>query len=331
MKTIRWGILGCGDVTEVKSGPALARADNSSLVAVMRRDAALAEDYAQRHGVPRWYKSSRALIEDDEVDAVYIATPPSSHCELAIACAEAGKPALVEKPMALNATQCARMLHAFDTRGVPLFVAFYRRRLPRFMKVEALLKEGAIGEPRFAVIEQFRPLTDPGADDAAMPWRVRPQIAGGGLFVDLAPHALDYLDYLLGGIREVSGAASNMAGRYPAEDTVSARFVFGKGVQAVGMWSYAAGIDRDSLRIIGDAGEIELQCFVPTPIVLRNAQAERRFAVDDPPHVHQPLVQSIVDELNGLGSCPSTGRSGARTTTVIDSILAEYRMQHLPR
>lgn len=331
MKTIRWGILGCGEVTEIKSGPALAKAEHSSLVAVMRRDAALAEDYARRHDVPRWYSNAQELIEDDEVDAVYVATPPSSHCELAIACAEAGKPTLVEKPMALDAKECARLNHAFESRDVPLFVAFYRRRLPRFMKVESLLKDGAIGQPRFVVIEQFRPQADKNKNDGAVPWRVRPDVAGGGLFVDLAPHALDFLDYLLGPVTEVSGAAMNVGGQHLAEDTVSARFVFGEGVHGVGMWSYVAGVDTDSIRIVGDAGEIVFQCFAPTPIRLRNAQGEQSFAVDDPPHVHQPLVQSIVSELNGGGRCPSSGRSGARTTTVIDSILAEYRLQHLPR
>src|SRR6184192_2580039 len=97
MKTIRWGIIGCGDVTEVKSGPAFQKASNSALVAVMRRDAAKAADYAARHGVPRWYADARELIADADVDAVYVATPPSSHEEYAIMAAEAAKPIYVEK------------------------------------------------------------------------------------------------------------------------------------------------------------------------------------------------------------------------------------------
>ena len=118
----RWGIIGCGDVTEVKSGPALQKATGSALVAVMRRDLSKAQDYARRHGVPRAYNSADALINDPEVDAVYIATPPSSHCALTLAVAAAGKPCLVEKPMAMNHGECRRMIEACAARGVPLWV-----------------------------------------------------------------------------------------------------------------------------------------------------------------------------------------------------------------
>lgn len=325
MRTIGWGIIGCGAVTEVKSGPALSKAQDSALVAVMRRDAGKAQDYARRHGVPRWYADAGELLADADVDAVYVATPPASHCELAIACAEAGKPTLVEKPMALDAGECARMIDAFESSGVPLYVAYYRRRLPRFMQIGALIEQGAIGEPRFVVVEQFRPSAPPPMEGNELPWRMRPGVGGGGLFVDVATHALDYLDYLLGPVSEVTGTASNFAGLYPAEDTVSARFTFGNGVHGVGMWSYAAGIDRESVRLIGSAGELEFQWLAPAPMRLENADGVQHIAVQDPAHVHQPLVQSIVDELNGKGSCPSTGRSAARTTHVVDQILADYR------
>src|SRR5882757_10269989 len=105
-RLIRWGIIGCGDVTEVKSGPALQRATGSALVAVMRRDRAKAEDYARRHGVARAYDDAAALIADPDVDAVYVATPPSSHAAYTLAAARAGKPVYVEKPMALSHAEC---------------------------------------------------------------------------------------------------------------------------------------------------------------------------------------------------------------------------------
>src|SRR3954452_10240835 len=101
MRTIRWGIIGCGDVTEVKSGPGFQKATGSALVAVMRRDGDKARDYARRHGVARAYDNADDLIQDPEVDAVYIAPPPSSHADLALRTSAAGKPCLVEKPMAL--------------------------------------------------------------------------------------------------------------------------------------------------------------------------------------------------------------------------------------
>ena len=202
MNTIRWGILGCGNVTEVKSGPGFQLAEGSRLVAVMRRDGNKARDYAERHGVSRWYDDAEQLIRDPEVDAVYVATPPSSHAEYTIRAAAAGKPVYVEKPMARDAAECRRMIDACRVAGVPLFVAYYRRALPRFLKVKELLDAGAIGTPRFVTVTQYHA---PGQyDPANLPWRVRPEIAGAGIFLDLAAHTLDILDFLLGPVAEAN-------------------------------------------------------------------------------------------------------------------------------
>src|SRR5690625_1222950 len=136
METVRWGIIGVGHVTEVKSGPGFQQAERSELVAVMRRHGERAADYARRHGVPRWYDDADALIADPEVDAVYIATPPDSHAEYAVRVLEAGKPVYVEKPMARTAAECEQMLSASRRSGLPVFVAYYRRAMPRFVKVK---------------------------------------------------------------------------------------------------------------------------------------------------------------------------------------------------
>ena len=122
MKTIRWGLIGCGDVTERKSGPGFRKAANSELVAVMRRNGPLARDYARRHGVPRWHDDADAIIRSPDIDAVYIATLTDSHCEYALRCAAAGKPVYVEKPMAMTNAECRRMIDACRERGVPIWV-----------------------------------------------------------------------------------------------------------------------------------------------------------------------------------------------------------------
>src|SRR5436190_15399833 len=168
MDLIRWGIIGCGDVAEVKSGPGFQKADRSSLVAVMRRDRARAEDFARRHGVERVHGLAEDLIADPHVDAVYVATPPSSHRELALAVAAAGKPCLVEKPMAMNHAECLQMVVAFESRGVPLWVAYYRRALPRFLRVRERLQAGAIGRITSVHIQVTAPVLT-GAD--ATNWR----------------------------------------------------------------------------------------------------------------------------------------------------------------
>ena len=325
MRTIRWGIVGCGDVTEVKSGPGLQNARHSQLVAVMRRTGELAKDYAQRHGVPRWYDTADALIHDPEVDAVYIATPPAWHKTYTLLSAQAGKPVYVEKPMALNFAECESMLQACRAAGVPLFVAYYRRALARFLKVKELIDTRAIGEPRFVSVTLAQPVADAARSRQTLPWRVDPDVAGGGYFVDLASHMLDFLDYVLGPIHQVHGFASNQGHLYAAEEMVTGTFVFESGVHGVGA-CWFTGFERwDRTEIVGTDGKIAYSTFDRQPIILTTSNGTSEFAYDDPAHIQQPLIQSVVDDLNGVGTCPSTGESAARTSWVMDQMLKGRR------
>ena len=325
MKTVRWGIIGCGNVTEVKSGPGFQKAQNSSLVAVMRRNGNLAQDYARRHGVPSWYDHAQGLIHDPNVNAIYIATPPSSHKAYTIMAAEAGKPVYVEKPMALNFGECQEMIDACQEAGVSLFVAYYRRSLARFMKIKELLDTGAIGNVRFVSITLYQSVRPQELVASNLPWRVLPDIAGGGIFVDLAAHQLDFLDYVLGPIAAVQGFAGNQAGNYPAEDIVTGMFKFESGVQGTGAWCFTAFEAVDRTEIIGSNGRITYSTFGSEPVLLTTSDGDTEFAIDYPSHIQQPLIQSVVDDLLGVGHCPSNGQSGARTSWVMDEMLAEYR------
>src|SRR5262245_8295143 len=248
MRIIRWGIIGCGDVTEVKSGPGFQRAEGSALVAVMRRDGEKARDYARRHNVPRAYDGADDLIHDSEVDAVYIATPPSSHGDLAFRVAAAGKPCLVEKPMALNHAECLRMVGAFQSRGVPLWVAYYRRPLRRFQIVQERLRDGAIGRVTSVHVQVTAPLLT-GADRTN--WRIDPPLSGAGLFFDLGSHCFDLLDFLIGRINRVDGHSVNTAGAYRAEDVTVAAFEFENGSLGTGLWNFNASEKTDGITFIG--------------------------------------------------------------------------------
>lgn len=325
MNTIRWGIIGVGDVTEVKSGPGFQKAAGSELVAVMRRTGHLAQDYAARHGVPTWYDDADALIHDPAVDAVYIATPPDAHHDLTLRVAAAGKPVYVEKPMARTHAECLGMIDACRDAGVPLYVAYYRRTLPRFVKIKALIESGALGTIRYVTMTFTKPMPTGGLDPVRLPWRVIPGIAGGGLFVDLGSHMLDFLDYVLGPIAQAHGYAANQVRQYPAEDVVSANFVFRSGAHATGLWSFAAHESLDHTEIVGDQGKIAFSFFDERPITLVTAGGVKEFPIANPPHVQQPLIQTVVDALNGTGTCPSTGESAARTNWVMDQVLAGYR------
>ena len=326
MDTVRWGIIGVGNVTEVKSGPGFRQAERSELVAVMRRNPELAADYARRHGVRRWYDDAEALIADPEVDAVYIATPPDSHAAYTVRVLEAGKPVYVEKPMARTAAECEEMLSASRRSGLPLFVAYYRRAMPRFRKVKDLLDGGAIGQVRAFRIENFQPA--PIDDGADMPWRVRPEVAGGGHFVDLGSHTLDLIDHLLAPVTRVHGFAKNTGAAYRCEDLVSATFELGSGVVGTGLWCYTAGEYRDEVEIIGTDGQLTFSSFGAEPLRLRTAAGVEKVDAPYPETVQQPLIQAVVDELTGRGVSPSTGESAARTAWVVDALLGSYRREH---
>ena len=302
--TIRWGILGCGKVAEVKSGPGFQSAAGSELVLVMRRDAVLAADYARRHGVARWTTDANELIHDSGVDAVYIATPPSTHLEYALRVAAAGKPAYVEKPMARNHAECRQMVAAFADARLPLLVAYYRRRLPRFLTTKELIDTGRLGQVtmlhyRYASNKVHRIVA------GQLEWRLLAEQSGGGLLLDLGSHALDIFDFLFGPIEQVRGAAANLASPCEVEDVVAMHCRFRSGVMGVAGWNFAAATAEDVIEITGTLGKITLSLFGNDPVVLATAAGVETFDRPNPPHIQQPLIQSIVDQLHGRGTCPS--------------------------
>jgi predicted dehydrogenase len=318
---VRWGILGCGDVTERKSGPAFQRASGSALVAVMRRDERRAVDYARRHGVPRSYASAADLVGDPGVTAVYVAAPPGAHLELALLAASAGKPAYVEKPMARSHAECRRMIEAFSAAGVPLFVAYYRRALPRFVKARALIEEGRLG--RLSSLSYRYALS---TTSAAGGWRLDPVQSGGGLFVDLGSHALDLFDWLLGPLLDVAGHATRGDGRTgPVEDVVAMTFRTASGVLGSAVWDFAGpGPHEDRVELAGTEGTLHFAVFGDTPLRLVTPAGEEVFAMPNPDPIQGPLIQTVVNALRGEGRCPSTGETAARTSRVMDKVLAGF-------
>lgn len=320
---VRWGIIGCGEVCEVKSGPAFQKAAGSALAAVMRRDAGKARDFAARHGVPRWYSDAAELLADPGVDAVYVATPPDGHARYALMAARAGKPVYVEKPLARSYAECEAMIEGCRSAGVPLFAAYYRRRLPRFLKAKEILDAGGIGAVRSVQVTLSRTPVAPAA--GPVPWRFDPAVAGGGLFLDLASHTLDLLDFLLGPIAEARGMAANLSRAHAVEDTVAACFAFDSGALGSGSWSFSAGRREDRVEIAGDAGRLAFSTFGDDPVLWESPAGVREYSLANPAHIQLPLIQSIVDELRGEGKCPSTGESAARTSKVMDAVLSGWR------
>lgn len=323
-KIIRWGIIGCGDVTERKSGPAYQKTEGFELHAVMRRDAEKAADYAKRHGVPKYYSDADALINDPEVDAVYIATPPDTHKFYALKVAEAGKPCCIEKPMAPTYAECETICNAFESKGLPLFVAYYRRSLPRFLQIKNWIAAGEIATVRHISWHLGR---TPSAKDLSgeYNWRTDARIAAGGYFDDLASHGLDLFMYLFGNVKEVSGSSLNQQGLYTSKDAVAASWLHDSGVTGTGSWNFGLSERADSVIIYGRKGTIEFAVFDEVPLVLTNDSGRQEVIIEHPENIQLYHVRNMREHLLGNAAHPSTGLTGAHTTFMLDKIMGALK------
>ncbi len=326
-KNIRWGFIGCGEVTEKKSGPAFSMIEDSSIVAVMSRDREKTESYAKRHNIPKFYTDAQALVADPDVNAVYIATPPSSHATFAIMAMRAGKPAYVEKPLAANYYDCARVNRISEQTGVPCFVAYYRRYLPYFQKVLELTKGGKIGKLLSVQIRFTVPPRELDYNKTNMPWRLQPDIAGGGgYFYDLASHQLDLLQYMFGIITEAEGFCCNMAGIYKVEDTFNACFKFDNGLTGSASWCFVAhqSARTDKIEVIGEKGMISFSVFDYAPIQIYTEEGKKEISIPNPQYVQLPLIKSVVEHLQGKSVCECNSVSATPTNWVMDKILGRF-------
>ncbi len=325
MKQIQWGFIGCGEVTEKKSGPAFNQVEGSKVVAVMSRNADKARSYAERHGIPKWYTDAQTLVDDPDVNAVYIATPPSSHATYAIMAMRSGKPVYVEKPLAASYPDCQRINRISEQTGVPCFVAYYRRYLPYFQKIKQLVEDGTIGKAINVQIRFAVPPRDLDYNRENLPWRVQRDIAGGGYFYDLAPHQIDLLQEMFGPILRAHGYCTNRGRLYQTEDTVSASFQFSDGLPGSGSWCFVAhnSAKTDRIEIIGDRGSISFSVFTYEPIILQNEDGCQEFHIENPLHVQMPLIQSIVQHLQGQKPCTCDSISATTVNWVMDRILGK--------
>ncbi len=323
MKEIAWGFIGCGEVTEKKSGPAFNLIAGSHIEAVMSRTADKARSYAERHGIKKWYTDPVSLIEDPAVNAVYIATPPSSHATYAIMALKAGKPAYVEKPLAVNYDDCVRVNRISKETGIPCFVAYYRRYLPYFKKVKQLVTDGVIGKTLNIQLRFTVPPRELDYNSTDLPWRLQPDIAGGGYFYDLAAHQLDLLQEIFGVIVRAHGYPTNRGGLYTTEDNISACFLFESGIAGSGSWCFV-GTDNareDRIEIIGDKGTLAFSVFTYEPILLITEETTSSIRVPNPPHVQMPLIQNVVEHLQGTAFCSCDSVSATPVNWAMDRIL----------
>ena len=324
MKQINWGFIGCGELTEKKSGPAFNEVEGSQVVAVMSRSENKARSYAERHHIRKWYTDAQELIDDPDVNAIYIATPPSSHATFAIMAMRAGKPVYIEKPLAASYNDCIRINRISEQTGVPCFVAYYRRYLPYFQKVKEIIENGTIGKVINVQIRFSVPPRDLDyKNEKELPWRLQPDIAGGGYFYDLAPHQIDLLQNIFGVITRAHGYPANRAHLYKAEDTVSACFFFENGVTGSGSWCFVGheSAKEDRIEIIGDKGSLSFSVFTYEPIVLITSEGKQSITVPNPSYVQLPMIKHVIEHLQGIGHCDCTSISATPVNWVLDRVL----------
>ncbi len=320
---IKWGIIGCGNVTEVKSGPAYKLVDGFDVTAVMRRDLDKLKDYAKRHKIEKYYTDADALINDPEIDAIYIATPPDSHLYYALKVAEAGKPCCIEKPLAPSYEDSLKVEQAFTENNIPLFVAYYRRSLPRFEQIRDWLKDEEIGTIRHINWQLTKAPNDMDLSKAYN-WRTDPSIAPGGYFDDLASHGLDLIIHLLGDIKEVQGMSTNQQGLYGAKDAITACWLHETGITGSGSWNFGHHERQDRLEILGSKGKISCAVFAEEPLVLETLDKKQELFIENPPNIQLYHVENMKKQLIEKNFAhPSNGKTATHTSWVMDKILGE--------
>lgn len=327
MKEISWGFIGCGEVTEKKSGPAFNEVAGSHVEAVMARNREKTQAYAERHNIRKWYTDAQQLIDDPEVNAVYIATPPSSHATFAIMSMRAGKPCYIEKPLAASYEDCLRINRISEETGVPCFVAYYRRYLPYFQKVKEIIDDGTLGKILNVQIQFSVPPRDLDYQAVkSLPWRLQPDISGGGYFYDLAPHQLDLLQHYFGVIVRAHGYPANRAHLYEAEDTISASYLFANGIPGSASWCFAGheSAKEDFILIVGDRGSLRFSVFNYEPIKLITSEGKKELEVPNPTYVQMPIIRHVIEHLQGVGHCDCTSVSATPVNWVMDRILWKF-------
>ena len=318
MKKITWGMIGCGDVTEVKNGPGLYLAENSQLKGVWNRTRQKAKDWTLSHQQGIVYNSVDDLLSDEEIDIVYIAVTPDKHKDFALMCAQANKHCLIEKPLAMSYQEGLEIQQAFLNCGKKAYVAFYRRAMNRFLFIREIIESGKLGTIHGVnVSRQVPPMND------KEQWRAKPEVSGGNVFTETDIHILDYMDSLFGEYKEFSYQCNDISGTSYKFDQINLSITYKNGTKLLGTWDYGSENSKDCVEIIGSDGILSFDFFHNTqPIRVITPNETSEYVIEDSIHVGLNMEQQIVNELNGTGSFSGTVDAAMRTLKIIDIIMS---------
>ncbi len=321
MSDVRWALIGCGDIARKRVAPALRDAEGSRLVSVSRARTELAEEFAKAFEADRWYADWREQVCDPAVHAVYIATPVNQHAEQTIAAAEAGRHVLCEKPMALDAAECDRMIAACQANNVRLGVAYYRRFYPVVRRIKETVEWGEIGAVVTAQVNAFEAFNPKPWEPRA--WLLDPEQSGGGPMMDFGSHRVELLLNLLGPVAEATGFLDRIRFERKVEDTAIAVLRMESGARAQLTVSHAAAEPRDTLDIFGTNGSLHVESLNCGDLRVVGDFGDR--LEHHPPHanLHQPLVEDFVDCLRKMREPGVSGAAGRDVQRVLDQIYRE--------
>jgi len=325
---VKWGIIGCGDVANRKGGPALINVERSELVAVASRTPERAREFAARHGAKRYYRTVEELLSDDEINAIYIATPPNVHCKYTVLAAEAGKHVLCEKPMAMNVRECEEMIRACRRNNVKLMVAYYRRGYPNVQWAKRFIEHDVIGEVVLAKVNATGYYNPENPNDPKH-WRTNPEIAGGGVLMDFGCHYLDLLLYLFGDVTHVKALTETLHCSYSVEDSALLILKFKRGMHGLANFNWNIGVSELSFEIYGTQGKISL---IPGDvsmsgdlIVYTKKEGRREIHLKPLQITHQAIVKNFVDSLSGEEELLCPGEEAIKTNKIIEAAYQSSR------
>jgi len=320
LSEIKWGFIGCGSVVETKSGMAFNNVKNSSVHAIMRRDLRKSKASAQKLNAKCAYDNVTDLLNNEDVNAIYIATPPGLHYEQAMACARAGKPTYIEKPFARSFSESREIVKCFEMNAVPLFIGHYRRALPKFRKLKELIDKKVIGE----VCEADFRLERVYSENDVNKWLYNPIMSGGGKFFDIAPHTIDILVYLFGDFKTVTGLAVNNNKAYMVEDVVTMNFQTYTDVIGTANFNTISNKKRDEMLITGSKGQIIFSIHGSNDITIKTDKGTEYLTFETPQLIEEPMIRNVVEALRGNEKPLCSGGDALETTRVIDIILDKY-------
>ena len=318
MKRLRWGLIGCGDISRKRVAPALRDVPECELVAVNRARVELAEEFGREFGADRWHGDWRELISDREIEAVYLATPVNMHADQTIAAAEAGKHVLCEKPMAMNVAECDRMIAACRANNVKLGIAYYRHFYPVVGRIKEIIASGEIGAPVLAQINAFEKFNPQPGDPRH--WFVTKEQAGGGPMMDFGCHRIEVLMNILGPIRAATGVVGNVFFEREVEDTAIACFEFENRARGTLTVTHAAFESQDTIDIFGSDGSIRVPVLNRGEAIIKTAAGERLES--HPPHanIHQPLIEDFTRAVLGRHDPGVGGEIGREVARIEEAI-----------